>query len=120
MTFAQRLDNLGEAMLDGTKLRMLANMPRAAEEVVELATHLEAISSRMGGQKGFFWEASLQAVEDVRNSVRTIANGVVNCTAEQEIFYVEKALESTAKQVFAVASRGPDWWARPEADAYFL
>jgi hypothetical protein len=119
VSFAQRLDNLGETVLDGSKLRALAGMPRAESEIVELATHLESVSSKMGGQGGFFWEASIQAVEDAKNAVRSVATGTVVCTSEQEIFYVEKALESTNKTVCAVAARGPEWWARPEADAYW-
>ncbi|MDQ6946701.1 MAG: hypothetical protein M3256_10630 [Actinomycetota bacterium] len=48
-----------------------------------------------------------------------MANGVVNCTTEQEIQYVERALRFTTKSVMAVAARGQDWWAKPEADVYW-
>jgi hypothetical protein len=76
-------------LLEETKFRALVDMPQIEKDAVELVTKLGTIVARAGGQKGFFWESSVLAVEDVNASVASMVNGVVNCTTEQEIQYVE-------------------------------
>jgi hypothetical protein len=119
LAFGQRLDDIERKILDGSKLRALAGLPAAETHVVDLAKGLAVVASAEGGQRGLFWQASMQALEDAAESVRSVAEGVVCCSSQDEIFYVEKALIETTRCVDAVAARGLEWWTRPEADVYW-
>lgn len=115
--FADRLDRIDRARFDAQPLQELHRVPELERPLIEI---VNAVASSVGSRSPFLKHQTQDAVREFSVEVRSMANGSFLCSSkDEEVRLVKSALAETKTSVKAVASRGPDWWARPEADVYF-
>jgi hypothetical protein len=115
--FAQRLDEIDERQIT---VRALQDLYKAPFLEAPLARIVGAVASTQGKRSAFLTEQTTAAVEEFSRQVADMAEGKFLCSSrDQELDLVKAALALTDEAVRAVASRGLEWWLRPEADVYF-
>jgi len=119
VTVNDRLDELDRRRIEAAKLRSLAEMPEAELEVVELTRCLKHVYDAESQYASLLWHIAVNALQDAREQMTTLAGGRFTCSRRQEVYVVREALTSTRTEVCAVAARGPVWWVNPEADGYW-
>jgi hypothetical protein len=114
-----RFEALERSLIDSTQLRALTGMPDVERLVVDITKHFSALNASEAPHARFFWDYAMSALTEAEEHTCDAASGLVTCTQEEEIYLVREALKYTRQTVSAVAARGPSWWAKPEADAYW-
>lgn len=115
--FAQRLDEIDERQIT---VRALQDLYKAPFLEAPLARIVGAVASTQGTRSAFLTEQTTAAVEEFSRKVADMAEGKFLCSSrDEELDLVKAALALTEEAVCAVASRGLEWWLKPEADVYF-
>jgi hypothetical protein len=114
-----RFEGLERSLIDSTQLRALTTMPEVERLVVDITKQFSALGASDVRHAAFFWGSATSALVDAEERICDAANGLVTCTQEDEIYLVRDALKHTRVAVSAIAARGPSWWMKPEADAYW-
>ncbi|HSS03598.1 MAG TPA: hypothetical protein VLK89_00230 [Solirubrobacterales bacterium] len=115
--FAQRLDQIDENRIAVQPLQHLYKVPHIELPVVRI---VDAVASTHNKRSSFLTKRTTNAVEQFSQVIADMADGTFVCSSqEEELDLVKGALAETRREVRAVASRGVEWWLKPEADVYF-
>jgi hypothetical protein len=115
--FALRLDQIDQNRIAVQPLQHLYKVPHIEKPVVRI---VDAVASTHNKRSAFLTNRTTLAVEQFSQVVADMANGTFVCSSrDEELDLVKGALTATQNEVRAVASRGVDWWLKPEADVYF-
>lgn len=117
--FMDRFEALERSLIDSAQLRALTAMPEVERLVVDITKHLSGLQASTAPHSKFFWKYAVSTLTESEEHACDAANGLVTSTQEDEIYLVRDALKHTQRTVSAIAARGPSWWAKPEADAYW-
>lgn len=116
-SFAQRLDQIDQNRISVEPLQHLYEVPHIELPLVRI---VDAVASTHNARSDFLTNRTTEAVEKFSGVVTDMANGTFACSSQdEEVDLVKGALSETGEEVRAVASRGMEWWLKPEADVYF-
>jgi hypothetical protein len=119
LTLSERLDEIEKQRIEAADLRALVDMPEVEREFVAAIRNLKKIRDLEGAYARIFWGHGLGTLQESTGQLTVLAGGRFTCSSLQEIYFVREALMCTRSEVCAVAARGPGWWLKPEADAYW-
>jgi hypothetical protein len=119
LTVGARLDELERQRIEVADLRALVDMPEVEREFVASIRNLKKIEDKEGEFSRMYWGHALNSLREGTDRLSALSEGRFTCSSLQEIYFVREALMSTRTEVCAVAARGPAWWLKPEADAYW-
>lgn len=115
--FGQRLDEIDERRIAVQSLQDLNKVPDLEEPIVRI---VKAVASTQDKRSAFLKNQTTKEVEKFSREVTRMADGAFVCSSnEEELDLVKGALAATEEKVRAVASRGVDWWLKPDARVYF-
>lgn len=115
--FDQRLDEIDKRRIAVQSLQDLNKVPDIEQPIVRI---VEAVASTQDKRSAFLKNQTTKEVEKFSREVARMADGAFVCSSnEEELDLVKGALTATEERVRAVASRGVEWWLKPDARVYF-